>query len=493
MKLTEQVRRQLAEGPCSGGALIEQIPVHRDAVLVYGVLARLARDGEIQTRGKGKGELLWGEPDAPAKAPRVPGPPAAFRMADEDLARIERAVWAMTEGLAGHYFEELRHAAVTRADRLAYEGAAPRRAVDRALAELGTPGPARRFLQSVEAGRHPPLRLATRRARNFLVGVALIVAVVAALRWFVVGWYRLPEGQISMAPTLVPGVEGGDEVVLANLLAYRFSAPERGDVVVFEAPGDGVPYIKRVMGLPTETIAIRQGDLFIDGERLVKDRAFLDRVKVPMLDKGFERDGGVLRLLDRVHPGFRLPDGTIEERQAPAGDVILEGTVELKDLDDSVSIFLRAQGKVRHQVILNAMGYGAGVFVENRTAVRGQPCQLEPGRRYRFWLTNADRIFRFQLDDVEIARAEIRAEPADPGFEIHGTSIGDLKLSRDLVYTSRPGAPDRWTLGADAYFFLGDNSPVSRDSRLFGAVSGRNLLGRAWRVIWPLGRARLIR
>ncbi|MHC4940654.1 MAG: signal peptidase I [Planctomycetota bacterium] len=494
MKLIQEVRRRLAESPASGGALIEHIPLQHNAVLIYGVLARLAEKKEIESVGEGPGERIWGVPGAGSTAPRPPGPPPTFRMRDEDLARIEKAVWAMTEGLPGHIFEELRRAVVARADRLAYEGGAPRASADRALAELGQPVLARRFLQKVDRGKHPPLRLGTRRARNFLVTVALIVAFFAALRWLVIGWYHLPEGQISMAPSLVPGVEGGDDLILANLIAYRLGEPARGDVAVFEVPGKPVPYIKRVMGLPGERVEIRQGDVWIDGKRLVKDKAFLERIMVPLFGmEGFERDETGVRQKQPAHTGFRLPDGSIEKRKDFAGDLVLEGAAQLVDLKDSLTILLKVGAKVRHQVVLNAVGFGAGVFVGNETVVRGQPCQLEPGRTYRFWLTNADRVFRFHLDGTEIARAEIRSEPADVRFEILGKGASDLRLSRDLVYTGKPGAPMRWTLGKRAYFLLGDNSPVSQDSRVFGAIPKTAMLGRAWRVVWPLDRAREVR
>jgi signal peptidase I len=494
VKFLPEIRRRLAESSCSGGTLIEQIPVRKNAVLVYGALARLARKGEFEPLSEGPGERIWGVAGSHAPPPRLPGPPQTFRMEDEDLARIEKAVWTLTEGLPGYYFEELRHAAATRADRLAYEGAPVRKAVDRALAELGPPASARRFLAAVAHGRHPPMRLASRRPRNVLLAIALVFALVAAVRWLVVGWYRLPQGQISMAPTLVPGVEGGDEFILANLLAYRFGSPARGDVVVFDAPGQHEPYVKRVLGLPKERVEIREGDVWIDGERLVKDDAFLERVAVPLFGmEGFERSDAGYRQKEAAHTGFRLPDGSVERRTAVAGDVILEGTVRIEDLKDSVTLLARVGPSVRFQIVLNGVGYGAGVFVENRTAARGKPCQLEPGRDYRFWLTNADRLLRFRLDGVEVARDTIRAGPGDLRFEILGLGVSDLRLGRDLVYTLRPGAPDRWTLGENAYFVLGDNSPVSRDSRELGAISGNSLLGRAWRVIWPPHRARRIR
>jgi signal peptidase I len=55
-----------------------------------------------------------------------------------------------------------------------------------------------------------------------------------------------------------------------------------------------------------------------------------------------------------------------------------------------------------------------------------------------------------------------------------------------------PGA-QVWTLGEDEYFLLGDAPDLSTDARHFGAVSGRDILARAWLVYWPLRRLRKVR
>lgn len=63
----------------------------------------------------------------------------------------------------------------------------------------------------------------------------------------------------------------GDRVV-ANRLAYKFSDVKRGDIVIFPYPDDEeVLYVKRVIGLPGETVDIVNGDIFINGELLEED------------------------------------------------------------------------------------------------------------------------------------------------------------------------------------------------------------------------------
>ncbi len=75
--------------------------------------------------------------------------------------------------------------------------------------------------------------------------------------------YEIMSG--SMEPDL-----GIGERVLVNKLAYRLGEPGRGDIVVFrpEENPDGIPFIKRVIGLPGEAVEVRAGTVFINGEPL---------------------------------------------------------------------------------------------------------------------------------------------------------------------------------------------------------------------------------
>lgn len=70
----------------------------------------------------------------------------------------------------------------------------------------------------------------------------------------------------SMEPTL-HGCEGcNDDRVLVNKLAYDLSDVERGDIILFESPVDGRVMIKRAVGLPGDTLEIRDGKLYLNGE-----------------------------------------------------------------------------------------------------------------------------------------------------------------------------------------------------------------------------------
>jgi signal peptidase I len=73
---------------------------------------------------------------------------------------------------------------------------------------------------------------------------------------------RIRVESISMQPTLYEG-----DFVIVNKLAYKLGTPSRGDIIIFHAPPDptGEPYIKRVIGLPGDTVEVKAGKVYING------------------------------------------------------------------------------------------------------------------------------------------------------------------------------------------------------------------------------------
>jgi signal peptidase I len=105
-------------------------------------------------------------------------------------------------------------------------------------------------------------------AEYLLVALCAIVAALL-VQAFVVKPYRIPSE--SMAATLVPR-----DRVLVNRVVYRLHEPGRGDVVVIDSAAVGRILIKRVVGLPGETISVDDGALYVDGRRL--DEPYVHRV-----------------------------------------------------------------------------------------------------------------------------------------------------------------------------------------------------------------------
>jgi len=98
-------------------------------------------------------------------------------------------------------------------------------------------------------------------AREIVETVALTVIIFLVIR-FAVQSYRV------QGPSMQPGLVTND-YVLVNKVAYLFHQPERGDVIVFHYPLDtSEDFIKRVIGLPGDTIVIAAKTVTVDGVTL---------------------------------------------------------------------------------------------------------------------------------------------------------------------------------------------------------------------------------
>ncbi|MHB1296450.1 MAG: signal peptidase I [Anaerolineae bacterium] len=68
--------------------------------------------------------------------------------------------------------------------------------------------------------------------------------------------------------SMIPSLQDNQRIIIEKI-SYRFRAPERGDIIVLNRPQRAaVPLIKRVIGLPGDTIAIHDGRVYVNGDAL---------------------------------------------------------------------------------------------------------------------------------------------------------------------------------------------------------------------------------
>src|ERR1044071_8852404 len=121
------------------------------------------------------------------------------------------------------------------------------------------------------------MKAGNRRARlrklwkEEILPLAILALVLFSIRSSLADWNDVPSG--SMKPTILEG-----DRVFVNKLAYdlkvpfttwhivQWNNPQRGDIVVFYSPHDGKRLVKRVIGLPGDTLELRNNALVINGQ-----------------------------------------------------------------------------------------------------------------------------------------------------------------------------------------------------------------------------------
>jgi signal peptidase I len=329
-------------------------------------------------------------------------------------------------------------------------------------------------------------------------------------------------------------VTDGDKI-LVNKFAYAFGEPERYDVVVFKYPLEPWKnFIKRLVGLPGETIEIRNGDVYADGVLQRKPDHVQDATWLPVYDARFPRRDAA------THPFWQVRDdlagtGTwaTEDEGAlvctPAGDVgpwleheprrILRdhyGYNGYRPYDGEPIADLRlrtvvtaAQGAARlairedERILAVHFPVGEGQRTYQVT-VDGQPVHEEPGPALPpgaptpIGIAYADdrlRVFVAGETRFEWVDTSPPDYTSNVGTVLLGAGGGEAtfahtQIDRDIYYVASGGRYDPSQMSVqvpdDSFFCMGDNSPNSEDGRKWGFVNQRHMVGRAFMVFWPL-------
>lgn len=138
---------------------------------------------------------------------------------------------------------------------------------------------------------------------DVVLNIVIIVAIVGIIRTFIVSPFQI-EGN-SMVQTLED-----KEYIVINKFRYLFNTPDRGDIVVFRPPTDTSKYyVKRVIGLPGDTIVIRNGNVFLrrDNGDIEIEEAYLSDNNRGSTYR-FNSQGGVAAS-DTSEEAFHVPEG----------------------------------------------------------------------------------------------------------------------------------------------------------------------------------------
>ena len=360
----------------------------------------------------------------------------------------------------------------------------------------------------------------------------------------------------------------GDRLLI-DKMAYNIRDPRRWEAILFRGPPLQPGYcIKRVVGLPGETIEIHHGDVFIDGVRAKKTWPELREMAMVVHDARHRTTNIALPRRWRVMKpsnGWEFfegrfgyhPKNRMKKNKVQAADLSQQGAWEDLDWLGYHHYRYRIGSRIEEASVLDNYGYnqtisrqlndivdlylvatveakGDGVLAL-RMPGDGQnfllTLETNPPRGTLFYNGHPVKKFSWQADRLELPSIlEVATVDKQFLFAIDGTplvsfdyerpqlhsgaaalrdhttpqtdpstlAIGacglelrlkDLRLLRDIYYTESPTAglaPEsrRHQLGNEEFFVLGDNSPISLDSRQAGSdgiVDAVDLLGKPWR------------
>ncbi|MFB6347312.1 MAG: signal peptidase I [bacterium] len=285
------------------------------------------------------------------------------------------------------------------------------------------------------------------------IGLMAAVIVFGLIRPFMVQAFYIPSR--SMENTLLI-----NDHIFVNKFVYNLSDPQRWDIAVFEYPNQpDKDYIKRLVGLPGDTIAVKNHQLYVNGRAVKRD---------------FVRNEVEIQLYSEPKPiSEDLPPEMIRFR----GDGIrLNRRVVLSQGDSNKPVQLRASIL---RVVREADDHYIKEVIENGTAKQRKLSQsfgpIEVPKRGQV-------VDLFELNPVELKFY----------FNIIQRHTKSRVTIRDRII-HRNGEPlEKYTIPEDMFFFMGDNRDHSEDSRVWGFVPRRNLLGEAFFVYWPLNRIGII-
>jgi signal peptidase I len=355
---------------------------------------------------------------------------------------------------------------------------------------------------------------------------ALVVAIAMAvfLKYFIVEAYKIPTG--SMQPTLMgqPFPDGGGvfDRILVDKLSYHLRAPARFEVVVFKYPLDrSKNFVKRLWGLPGETLRITGGDVWVRASasepwHIPRRPANVQREAWRPLDLGeddqrlgWEIAAGGWSTSERAleargpgrarfagHGGGPITDGYLDGYPQPVrerlgqrgdggpnhvGDLRVQGQVRALAGCQAIAVEL-TEGERRYRLELPGPAAAPDAapqitILQGRATADGAPqqAQSEPwrlpaGRWIGFSAQNLDDELELQVDGgptltLPILPAVDSSSAAEIVQAGEGADLRDLQVQRDIYYTPSRTGEAEWPIPDGHYFMLGDNTQDSSDSR----------------------------
>ena len=326
---------------------------------------------------------------------------------------------------------------------------------------------------------------------------------------------------------------GGDRILVSKDF-YLFRPPERWDIFVFKSPEPGnenMNFVKRLVGLPGETVVVRNGQVFIDGRIAQKPERVQRSLWQNVYDglhktaaDNFWRMKGSWKIAEN---GLLLADPMLGTQTVEFDRPILDDYAYNGGMGQNMVPDLMVAGHVTIET--DAGEFSAALWADNDTwravfrpsrfavdvEIKLNEKLVAQGRipdesplEFEFAFSSVDGAVRTEVNGLDAAAFDRGATTENTplytracGLFFQGSGspmlVRDIEIMRDIYYRADLARSDDSLSGpfvidipVGHYLGLGDNSPISRDSRQWGVIPEENILGKAFFIFWPLTRIR---
>jgi len=134
------------------------------------------------------------------------------------------------------------------------------------------------------------------RVVDFLFDILQQVALGGA--FFVVFYIYIAQPNMIRGSSMLPTFKD-KEYILTDKITYKLRSPVRGEVVILQSPTNAdIDFIKRVIGLPGDTISISDGKVYLNGKQLMEPYI---SVYTPIIPEGYLKDGDNILIPQRSY------------------------------------------------------------------------------------------------------------------------------------------------------------------------------------------------
>lgn len=339
--------------------------------------------------------------------------------------------------------------------------------------------------------KHTEEQQAKSWAREWLDALVFAFIVAAILRQFLFGSYRIPTGSMEQDlligdMLIVSNVTYGPRTPMSVCVPFTswclpgiklpwtripgYGDVERNDVIVFNVPWEVKPisqktnYIKRAVGIPGDTLELRDKVLYVNGEEeayhegvqkfydvIVRDNVRLSDKKMESVGAG--TIGGNERYVQQVAQNVYRVNLTKEVADVVASWPEVDSmALFIIPEDQQLSVYTMSKGSFS-QAFNNPDHFSAFVV-----PYEGQEITLTKDN----WYIYKDLIERYEHNDVKVE---------NNAFVINGEST------------------NKYVVKQDYYFGMGDNRDSSEDSRFWGFIPRDHMIGKAVLVWFSLDGA----